>query len=91
MGYRIELEEIENRLYSIDGIISCVATYFSDRIILYYEGNIEESEVYNLASKKVPNYMLPNKIYKISKMKHNMNGKIDRKYYMSLKGENDEK
>ena len=58
---------------------------------MYYEGNIEESEVYNLASKKVPNYMLPNKIYKISKMKHNMNGKIDRKYYMSLKGENDEK
>jgi D-alanine--poly(phosphoribitol) ligase subunit 1 len=90
MGYRIELEEIENRLYTIDGIISCVCTYFGDRIVLYYEGNLDETKLYELASSKLPNYMLPNKIYKIKKMQHNMNGKIDRKFYMSLKGENNE-
>lgn len=90
MGYRIELEEIENRLYTIDGIISCVCTYFGDRIVLYYEGNLDETKLYELASSKLPNYMLPNKIYKIKKIQHNMNGKIDRKFYMSLKGENNE-
>ena len=85
MGYRIELGEIENKVYEIDEVNTCVVVYKNDKIILYYVGNIEEETLLERLKTKVPNYMIPNKIHKESKMNYNLNGKIDRTFYKNLK------
>lgn len=80
MGYRIELGEIENAACAQDGVLSCACIYNgeTDRIILIYEGKTNEDELFTLLKAKVPEYMLPAKIIKLSTMPHNSNGKIDR-------------
>lgn len=88
MGYRIELGEIETRINSIDGINTCVCVYSHDKISLYYMGNIDDNKLVQKASTKLPDYMMPNRIIKIDNMIYNMNGKIDRNYYLSLAKEN---
>ena len=81
MGYRIELGEIEKNIYGIDGIILLAAVYNEkeDEIVLFYQGNIQESDLIQEASKKLLPYMRPNKYVKLQKMPYNSNGKIDRK------------
>ena len=81
MGYRIELGEIETAINNIDGIISCACIYDTEesQIVLFYQGEgIDDEQVLSGAVKKLPNYMVPNKIIKLDKMPHNANGKIDR-------------
>lgn len=91
MGYRIELGEIETAINNIEGIISCACVYDKEesKIVLFYQGETLETEkVLEIANKKLPNYMIPNKIVKIDKMPHNANGKIDRKNLKDIcKGE----
>lgn len=84
MGYRIELGEIENKTYEISKIDTCIIVYKNDKIVLYYVGNITEDEIISELKKKVPNYMLPNEIHKLSKFNYNLNGKVDRTYYKNL-------
>jgi D-alanine--poly(phosphoribitol) ligase subunit 1 len=84
MGYRIELGEIENRIYTIPKVITCCCVYANNEITLYYEGSIEVKELVDNIKLKLPNYMQPNNIYKIPKMRYNMNGKVDRAYFTDL-------
>ena len=88
MGYRIELGEIENRVYSVEEINTCVVVYRDEKIVLYYVGAIKEDELVAKLKDKLPNYMMPNKIYKEALIKYNMNGKIDRNYYKEKKEDN---
>ena len=81
MGYRIELGEIESNIYAIDGVLSCACIYDNekDNIVLFYQSNtLEEKDVISEATKKLLNYMVPNKVIKVDKMPINANGKIDR-------------
>lgn len=87
MGYRIELGEIENKVYSVDDINTCVVVYRDEKIILYYVGSIKKDDLMIELRKKLPNYMLPNEVYREPLIKYNMNGKVDRNYYKSLKKE----
>lgn len=91
MGYRIELGEIETAINNIDGVISCACVYDKEnsKIVLFYQGeSIDDKKVLNEAIKKLPNYMVPNKIIKLDRMPHNANGKIDRKNLKDIcKGE----
>lgn len=87
MGYRIELGEIENRIYTIKDVITCCTVYVNDEISLYYEGKISEIDLINELKLKLPNYMMPNNVYKIAKMRYNMNGKVDRNYFTTLEKE----
>lgn len=89
-GYRIELGEIEVAVNAIDGILNafCLYNAIHDQIILVYEGKATTEEIIAGLQQKVPNYMLPNKTYREKKIIYNQNGKIDRKYYQKLYGEN---
>ena len=87
MGYRIELGEIENRIYTIKDVITCCTIYANDEISLYYEGKIDEIDLIKQLKLKLPNYMMPNNVYKIAKMRYNMNGKVDRNYFTTLEKE----
>ncbi|MBQ7726230.1 MAG: amino acid adenylation domain-containing protein, partial [Clostridia bacterium] len=81
-GYRIELGEIEAAGGAIEQIRACAALYQSetDRILFAYEGKIKQTETVRqeLAS-RLPDYMMPEQIFRVKTMPYNQNGKIDRK------------
>lgn len=80
MGYRIELGEIENGAAAADGVSvnACVYDPGEDSIVLIYEGKADKESLLEELKKRVPSYMLPNRIIKIPSMPYNSNGKIDR-------------
>lgn len=86
-GYRIELEEIENVLKSINGVRECVVipNYLNNKVsslkaIVESDNEIDLREVED----KLPNYMIPSKIIKVDKLPINNNGKIDREKVKEL-------
>lgn len=86
MGYRIELGEIENAAGAFPEVDRCAAVYDSqkDDIVLFYEGKkCEEEKLREFVKKRLPVYMVPQKLIKIAKLPLNENGKIDRKGLLS--------
>lgn len=81
MGYRIELGEIEKNIYAVDKIVLCACVYdeTNQKIVLFYQGDIGESELARELENKLLPYMRPNKYIKLTRMPYNSNGKIDRK------------
>lgn len=81
MGYRIELGEIEKNIYGIDEVVLCACVYDdkTERIVLFYQGDIEKDNLAKKLNDKLLPYMRPNAYVKLTKMPYNMNGKIDRK------------
>lgn len=81
MGYRIELGEIEAAASSVDGMKECACVYDdeNDKIVLFYSAKAKDEKIMSSLSGKLNNYLLPNKLIKMSTLPHNQNGKIDRK------------
>ena len=86
MGHRIELGEIEANVNTLDGIYLSCAVYNKqkDRIVLYYTGTIEEGELKDVLTEKVPRYMLPATFNKLDDMPLTPNGKVDRKKLLEM-------
>ncbi len=86
MGYRIELEEIENALHRIEYISEAVAIHFSgegtSRIIavLAVRREASDDQVRQELRKLVPDYMMPSDFYYEDVLPKNPNGKVDRKF-----------
>jgi D-alanine--poly(phosphoribitol) ligase subunit 1 len=85
MGHRIELEEIEAAVASIENIDESAVTYekLNDgmgRILLHLKGSPElyDSTIIDNLKTKIPSYMLPQKIIRHDQLPKNANGKIDR-------------
>tara|TARA_B100001287_G_scaffold106033_1_gene89230 strand:+ start:9154 stop:10665 length:1512 start_codon:yes stop_codon:yes gene_type:complete len=86
MGFRIELEEIENALNSFNYVNECAVVYkrINDsygKIFAYLvvDKTSEEDKIKNQLKSLIPNYMIPNKFKFLEKLPKNANGKIDRK------------
>jgi len=90
MGYRIELEEIENALGALPYIEENAVVYIktddtNGRIIACLRsGIVDESKIISDLEKIVPSYMLPNEVKFYEHLPKNQNGKIDR---LQLKNE----
>ena len=83
MGYRIELGEIETAASAIDGMQECACVYDEKnaKIVLFYSARrIKEDKIFEILSTKLTDYLMPNRLVKLSTMPHNQNGKIDRKF-----------
>lgn len=84
LGYRIELQDIENTLSSLDYIDRCCCLYdkMKDKIILLVSlssfNDVKESDIINDAKRLLATYMIPNRVIILEKMPLNSNGKIDR-------------
>jgi amino acid adenylation domain-containing protein len=85
-GFRIELEEIENQLLKypsireavvIDRLNSTGTKYLAAYIVSDLE--IESSELRNMLSKHLPEYMIPSFTIRMEKIPLTPNGKIDRR------------
>ena len=76
----LELGEIETVAYSINEVYQscCLYDEKKSKIVLFYVGNIEEKDIVDMLRDKIPDYMVPNKVIKMSSLPINLNGKIDR-------------
>ena len=82
MGHRIELEEIESAMNAVDDVqrSCCVFQEEKNRILGFYTGGVESSEVRRKLKEKLPVYMIPPKLIRLDDMPINKNGKTDRNY-----------
>ncbi|WP_347175254.1 amino acid adenylation domain-containing protein [Polaribacter uvawellassae] len=84
MGYRIELEEIENALNIIDAIKESAVLYIDNdkhksKIIACLTSSFEnDTEISMHLKKYLPSYMLPDLFFYYDSLPKNQNGKIDR-------------
>ena len=81
MGHRIELGEIEGAALALAGIGSACCTYDPDagKLTLHYVGEVPPGEVTAFLRSRLPRYMLPGRVLRLSAMPRTPNGKIDRK------------
>ena len=84
-GFRIELGEIENQILNITSIkqaACCVVNDDNDKHIVAYivsDNDILSSEVKLFLQKKLPYYMIPERVVNIDSLPTTINGKVDRK------------
>ncbi len=85
-GYRVELEEIENRLSMLEGIKEAVVIMQQgegmDKYLCAYivaEKGIEPGELRDRLALSLPAYMMPSHIVALEKIPLTPNGKLDRK------------
>ena len=80
MGHRIELGEIEVNVNMMERIhmSCCIYDKASDKIVLYFVGDMEMKELVTILRDKLPRYMIPNKVIKLETMPLTANGKLDR-------------
>lgn len=91
-GYRIELNDIEYSINSIDGVMECavVAKYNDNLIVKSIKAfvvvcnNQDVDYIKNELKKNIPLYMIPKTIKIVDKLPINKNGKIDRKALSEL-------
>lgn len=88
MGYRIEIEEIENKIIKKLKIDNCIVIlkqikkYPYKKIVLFTDiKKIKETNLHNKLKNILPNFMIPTETKLIEKFKYNKNFKIDRTYY----------
>ncbi|OPX42985.1 tyrocidine synthase 3 [Ruminiclostridium hungatei] len=81
MGNRIELGEIEAAVNGVNQVQACVCFYDHEaaKIILFYTGSVDKTELVIKLSQRLPKYMLPNVIEQFEAFPYNANGKIDRR------------
>ena len=80
MGHRIELGEIEVNVNMLPGVRMAACVYDSERkkLVLWYDGDLDEKELTRELKGKLPRYMLPNRILRVDRLPFTANGKIDR-------------
>lgn len=84
-GLRIELEEIENALCNVEGILQAAVTVRRNSqgrqlICAFYTGNVTDAHMLRSdIGKTLPQYMLPHIFVHLDQMPLTVSGKIDRK------------
>lgn len=70
MGYRIELGEIEMNVNTFEAIQNacCIYDKQKQKIVLFYVGDMDSKEMVMELKKRLPKYMIPNRIEKLDKM-----------------------
>lgn len=79
-GYRIELGEIENSVNSLSGvdISGVVFDKEKEKLVLFYQGTVEERELLKEIRAKLPRHFMPKQIIKLDELPLNRNQKVDR-------------
>jgi len=86
MGHRIELEEIERAIMSMDGIerSCCVFDVGKNRLTGFYIGACTSKELHERLTVRLPAFMVPGVLRPLKEMPVTKNGKIDRKLLLRL-------
>ena len=88
MGHRIELEEIERNIASVTGVERCCCMFPPEKqkLVCFYYGSTELSDLRSAISLRLPKYMVPRKLIRVEDFPMNKNGKIDRKQLLERSG-----
>jgi len=80
MGVRVELGEIEANIAGIAGLdlLFCSYDKVKGKILLFYQGAIERTELSRQIAERLPRYMQPNYIEQRDALPRLPNGKVDR-------------
>lgn len=84
MGYRIELEEIENAFNAINFVKEAAVVYldndaYNSKIIACLNSTKkDENKISEILKKYLPSYMIPDLYFYFGQLPKNQNGKIDR-------------
>lgn len=78
-GFRVDLSEIENALYSIPCVRQCIVTFKSNQINCYYilKERTSKDEIHKQLSYLLPPYMHPQSYIECFVFPQTTNGKID--------------
>ena len=81
MGHRIELGEIEAAMEKVPEIrrSCCIFDNVKNKIVAFYEGDIEKKPLAKNLAMYLPAFMVPNVFLQVESMPLTKNGKIDRK------------
>ncbi len=87
MGHRIEIEEIERHLASVDGVERACVIFDKEKSRLYgfYIGTIDKKELHTKMREFLPVYMIPNTLVNTEEFPLTKNGKIDRPALLATK------
>lgn len=79
LGHRVELDEIEEAVKTVENVSECLAVYNQqkEQIMLIYTGEATSKEIALEIRSKLPEFMLPRKTVKLDEMPRLPNGKID--------------
>ena len=80
MGRRIELEEVEYALSQMPGVerSCCIADTGRKMLMAYYCGTADRKKLRSQMRKKLPAYMVPQKLIRVERIPLTKNGKTDR-------------
>ena len=85
MGYRVELEEIENALHLLAHISEAIAIHSNRNgiskiiAVIASHQHIDDDQLRQELRKSIPDYMIPSAFYRQEVLPKNANGKVDRK------------
>lgn len=97
-GHRIEIEDIEKNLLSIDGVINAVVVPENNTnsifaFVMTNSNHITEQYIKENLREKINSYMIPKKIFFVETFPTTFNKKIDKKYlidkYVNIKDNDD--
>ena len=82
-GHRIELDEIDEAVQLfplIQNSVTCITSGERKEIIVFYQAQeeIKEQDIMCFLAKRLPDYMLPNKLIRLEKLLYTQSGKADR-------------
>jgi amino acid adenylation domain-containing protein/non-ribosomal peptide synthase protein (TIGR01720 family) len=88
-GVRIELDEIVKNVKLNGHIVNAIAIIIESitnikQIAVFYEGDINEPELRNDLTSKLPSHYMPSLMFKLDKIPLNANGKIDKNQLRAL-------
>ncbi len=86
MGHRIELGEIEAALEKVEAVARGCCVFDADRnkIVCFYQGDVERRELGRALGRYLPDYMIPNVFRQVAEMPLTKNGKTDRRRLLDL-------
>ncbi len=91
MGYRIELEEIENALVRLPQVDQAAVVYLRTqaaygKLVAYVACTVEvdDRQLLRELGNLLPDYMVPSKLIMLPQLPKNANGKVDRQHLLCL-------
>ena len=86
MGHRIELGEIDANVSSVEGVrqACCILGREDGKLVLFYAGETDPAALLRELKKKLPRYMLPNRVIPLERLPLTATGKLDRRGMAAL-------
>lgn len=90
-GMRVDLQQIENAILDIKGIVRAAVVMSNNQLIAFYMANNEVTDIDKKIANDLPYYSIPTKFILIENIPLTENGKTDYKYLQEYLKMNDNK